>query len=171
MTGVAEHQKIALLDELADARREFVEQASRMDPPLRKVIFPDGWTVLDMLAQMAGWDDANRQAIDAIRSGKLPDFYEYAERGWVTLNSRFARDYKRGSLEELVEQARHTRQALVDALEAVPPEDLHRDFKVRFRRTRITIDRLLRAQVVDERRLTADVGRYLSVLAHGKGRK
>ena len=45
------------------------------------------WSLMDLVAHLAGWDYANRAAIDAILAGRLPDFYARYDADWRTFNA------------------------------------------------------------------------------------
>lgn len=152
MNNRAETKKTTLLSEMTAVREKILAAAAEIPPPLRKEPFLGHWNILDLLAHLAGWDDANRQAIDAIRAGQLPDFYQYAERNWVTFNERLVAQYRLDDLDALSDRVRDTQRQLVAALESVPAEEFDRDFNVRFRKYKVTIGRLLLAEVHDEKK-------------------
>lgn len=159
MSSLAEIKKKALLAEMASTRQEILAAAAEIPGVLRTESFVGQWNVLDLLAHMAGWDDANRQAVDEVRSGQLPAFYQYAERNWVTFNEKLVAEYRLNDLDALSARLRQTQLQLIAVLEAVPAEDFDRDFKVRFRKYKVTISRLLRAELQDEKQHLAQIKR------------
>ena len=148
---MAQIKRNALIADILATRREILAAAAEIPPELRSKTFLGSWSLLDLLAHLAGWDDANRQAVEAVRSGQLPAFYEFAERSWTTFNAKLVKEYRLDDFDALVERVHSCQQQLVDVLEAVPADDFDRDFKVRFNRYKVTISRLLRAELGDEK--------------------
>jgi len=151
MIALAQLKKNALIADMLATRRDILDAAAEVPPALRSKVFLGSWSLLDLLAHLAGWDDANRQAVAAVRAGQLPDFYVYAERNWTTFNAKLVSEYRLDDFDALVERVRTTQQQLVTVLEDVPAEDFDRDFKVRFKNYKVTISRLLRAELQDEK--------------------
>ncbi len=163
MTALAQIKKDALLAEIAGTRQKILAAAAEIPPVLRFESFVGKWNVMDLLAHMAGWDDANREALDAVRAGQLPEFYRHAERNWVTFNDLLVSKYRENDFDALTAKVRATHRQLLEALEAVPAEDFTRDFGVRFRKYKVTIDRLLRAELHDEKEHLAQINRAAAI--------
>ncbi|MHB8194439.1 MAG: DinB family protein [Bellilinea sp.] len=159
MSSLAEIKKKALLAEMVSTRQDILAAAAEIPAVLRFESFVGHWNVMDLLAHMTGWDDANRQAVDAVRSGQLPAFYQYAERNWVTFNDKLVAEYRSNDLDALSAGVRETQRQLIAVLEAVPADDFDRDFKVRFRKYKVTISRLLRAELQDEKQHLTQINR------------
>lgn len=151
MSALAGIKKTALIADILATRQDILAAAAEIPPALRTKTFLGSWCLLDLLAHLAGWDDANRQAVEAVRSGQLPAFYEYAERSWATFNARLVAEYRVDDFDALVDRVRGCQQQLVDVLEATPADDFDHDFKVRFNGYKVTISRLLRAELGDEK--------------------
>ncbi len=151
MGALAQFKKNALIADMVDTRAKILEAAKMVPPPLRTEVFLGSWSLLDLLAHLAGWDDANRQAVEAVRAGQLPAFYEYAERDWHSFNAKLVAEYRLDDFDALVERVRSTQHRLVELLDAVPVEDFDRDYQVRFRKYKVTLSRLLRAELKDEK--------------------
>lgn len=151
MASLAQLKKTALIADIVATRQDILAAAAEVPPVLRSKVFLGSWSLLDLLAHLAGWDDANRQAVEAVRSGQLPDFYAYAERNWTTFNAKLVSEYRLDNFDALAERVRNTQQQLLTALEDVPADDFDRDFKVRFKNYKVTISRLLRAELQDEK--------------------
>ncbi|MRR29058.1 DinB family protein [bacterium] len=151
MGPLAQIKKNALIADMLATRREILAAAGEVPPALRTKTFLGSWSLQDLLAHLAGWDDANRQAVEAVRGGDLPAFYEFAERNWTTFNAKLVNEYRLDDYDALVERIHSCQQQLVDVLEATPADDFDRDFKVRFRNYKVTISRLLRAELQDEK--------------------
>lgn len=157
MAESAQDNKHALLAEMTVTRQMILDAAAEFLPEMRRQPIVGKWCLLDLLAHLAGWDDANRQAVGAVLEGQLPDFYRYAERNWVTFNDMLVSQYRVDDFGALTSRVHETHQQLLAALKAVPAEDFDRDFNVRFNRYRVTIDRLLRAELDDEKEHLAQI--------------
>ena len=157
MGALAQFKKNALIADMVDTRAKILEAAKTVPPTLRTEVFLGYWSLLDLLAHLAGWDDANRQAVDAVRAGQLPAFYEYAERDWHSFNAKLVAEYRLDDFDALVERVRSTQHRLVELLDTVPAEDFDRDYQVRFRRYKVTLSRLLRAELKDEKEHLAQI--------------
>ncbi|HWR64493.1 MAG TPA: DinB family protein [Bellilinea sp.] len=151
MGPLAQLKKNALIADILATRRDILTASADVPRALRDKIFLGSWSLLDLLAHLAGWDDANRQAVEAIRGGQLPAFYEYAERNWTTFNAKLVSEYRLDDFDALLERVCTTQQNLIEVLNTVPPEDFDRDYQVRFKKYKVTISRLLRAELKDEK--------------------
>ena len=102
---------------------------------------------------LIGWDDANLEAIEAVRAGRLPAVYGQYDRDWRTFNAGLVAQHKQKALEETVALAQASQQRLLAVLSALPAEDVSRDYGVRSPRgRRVTIAMLLSAEAHDERK-------------------
>ena len=139
-----------LLFGLKAVRESILAEALKLPPEAQTKIFLGTWTVMDLLAHLAGWDAANLQAANAILDGQLPEFYEHHDRDWKIYNAMLVVLYKRPTLAEQVAQARETQKQLLTFLQALPAEDINLDSGVRFRGIKVTIARILQAELDDE---------------------
>src|SRR3989304_3228483 len=121
MGPLAQIKKDALFADMLDTRRRILEAASVLPPALRDSVFLGTWSLLDLLAPLAGWDDANRQAVDAVRSGQLPAFYEFAERSWATFNAKLVNENRVDDFQALLQRGGTCPPHLVGVLPAPPP--------------------------------------------------
>lgn len=126
------------------------------------LVFLGTWSVKDLLAHLAGWDFANLEAVEAVLAGRLPAFYAYRDPDWRTYNAMLVARYRRGMLTEMIEQARDSHRQLLDFLQSIPAESLGRDFGVRFRGYKVTIQRLLTAEHGDEMTHLQQIGDFLN---------
>jgi hypothetical protein len=101
------------------------------------------------MAHLIGWDFANYAAIKRIRTGQLPAFYKYRDHDWQTYNAMLVKKYKKDSVPELLADMDHSHAKLLNQAEKIPVEDFNRDFGVRFRRYKVTIQRLIEADSKD----------------------
>jgi hypothetical protein len=145
----AQAKKEQLLVDLQEARVEILREASALPAKKRDEVFLGIWSVKDVLAHLAGWDYTNIEAIKSVLAGNLPSFYKYHDHDWQTYNAMLVEKYRKGSFRELLATVRTSHKKLVNFLQTIPPEHFSRDFGVRFRGYRVTIQRLLQADIKD----------------------
>lgn len=151
MRATAQAKQQEVLSELIDARRQLLAAADALPPDKRDTIFLGTWSAADLIAHLAGWDDANLEAAHAVLSGRLPAFYAHHDRDWRSFNARLVAEYRRDDFAELLALVAETHRRLVEFLTAIPPDEFDRDTGVRFKGWRVTVARLLRAEASDER--------------------
>ena len=143
--------KQELLSGLIETRTTILQEASQLSPTAQDTVFLGIWSVMDLIAHLVGWDFANLAAAKDIQAGKLPEFYAHYDKDWKTYNAELVSKYKRDDFEELLALARDSQDQLIAYLESVPAEAFEQDFGVRSGRgTRVTIARLLQAELGDE---------------------
>jgi len=143
-------RKDTTLSDLLAARRKILTAVSKLSGAQSGQVFLGIWSVKDLLAHLIGWDETNLRAVKSVLKGQVPSFYEHRDRDWQTYNARLVKKYKKGSFEELLAAAKDSQARLIDFLQTVPPEYFNRDFGVRFRGYKVTIQRLLEAEARDE---------------------
>ena len=133
------------------ARSEILTEVAALSPKERDTVFLGIWSVKDILAHLVGWDFANMDAVHNVLEGKLPAFYEHYDHDWRTYNALLVERYKKGSFKELLASVKASQIKLVELAQSVPTEQFNKDFGVRFRRSKVTIQRLLEADIKDVR--------------------
>ena len=152
MSAKSKALKSALLSGLAKNRAAILAAAAQVPPEARDTVFLGIWSLKDLLAHLAGWDDTNLAATKEIQAGRMPSFYAHHDKGWKSYNASLVTRYRREDFEELLALVRETQARLIAYLETLPPEAFERDFGVRSpSRLKITIARLLQAEWQDER--------------------
>ena len=149
MTPKTQARKEEIISALVKARQDILAEVSLLSKADRNRIFLGTWSVKDLLAHLAGWDFTNIDAIKSVLAGKLPSFYEYRDRDWQTYNAMLVGKYKRNSFRELLATVKRSQKELIEFLQPIPPEYFGKDFDVRFRGYKVTIQRLLEADVKD----------------------
>lgn len=152
MSVQAQTVKEQIISGLADTRNRILNVASELSPVEQDQVFLGIWSVKDLLAHLVGWDHANLEAAGAVLEGELPGFYAYEDRDWTTYNARLVAEHKREDFEELLASAKASHRKLISFLQTIPAEEFERDRNVRFRRYKVTILRLLQAEMEDEER-------------------
>jgi hypothetical protein len=144
-------RKDQTLSALTEARQKLLSAASKFSEEDQDLIFLGVWSVRDLLAHLIGWDQTNINAIKSVMQNQVPAFYEYRDHDWQTYNAMLVTKYKRGSIQELVLTAKASHEKLIRYLQMLPSEIFNKDFGVRFRGYKVTIERLLEAETKDER--------------------
>lgn len=151
MKRVASTFKDDLLFGLKAVRESILAEALKLPADAHGRTLLGTWNVMDLLAHLAGWDNANLQACKDILDSLLPEFYEHHDHDWKLYNAMLVAIYKKPNLKEQVELARQTQKQLIDYLQALPAEDFNRDSGVRFKGVKVTIARLLQSELDDEK--------------------
>ena len=154
-------RKEVLISNLSDTRRELLVCASAFSEEEAHRTFLGTWSLLDLLAHLTGWDHANVEAIQATQVGRLPHFYKYHDRNWQGYNAILVRKYRRDTLAEQIDQAASSHLRLLEELGDVLPDDIDRDFRVRFRGYNVTVRRLMEGEGRDEAEHLEQVKRFL----------
>ena len=149
MNSKAQSRKETILSTLVKTRQDILTEVSALSRSDREKVFLGSWSVKDLLAHLAGWDFTNMDAIKSVLAGKLPAFYEYRDRDWQTYNAILVGKYKKNSFRELLATVKNSQRKLIEFLQTIPPEYFNRDFGVRFRGYKVTIQRLLEADIKD----------------------
>lgn len=147
----AQLRRDALIADLIETRRKIIDVASSLPPTRQDQVFLGIWSIKDLLAHLIGWLEENRKAVKVIRAGRLPEFYAYKDHDWQTYNAYLVSRYKRGNMTELLSTLQASQQKFIKSIQAVPIEALEQDFGVRFKRYKVTIVRLLQAELKDEK--------------------
>ena len=151
MNTKAQAKKEWIINEMLRVRSELLTEVAALSRKERDMVFLGIWSVRELLAHLAGWDFANLEAAKSILTGKLPSFYEHRDRDWQTYNAMLVKKYRRNTFREIRATLKDSQKKLVGYLQTIPPEYFNRDFGVRFRGYKVTIQRLLEADVKDVR--------------------
>ncbi|MBI3944278.1 MAG: DinB family protein [Chloroflexi bacterium] len=151
MRLTAQEKKAAIISDLAAVRSQIVEIAGSLPSDKQDQVFLGTWSIKELLAHLIGWDFTNIAAIQAVRSGKLPDFYAYRDKDWSSYNAMLVSQYRQEDYRELLSAVKDSHQQLISFLETIPAGELDRDWGVRFKGYKVTIARLLEAEAGDEK--------------------
>jgi hypothetical protein len=152
MDDAAQQEKNRIISDLVEVRRKIIDMASSLSPQKQDEVFLGVWSVKDLLAHLTGWDFTNIEAMNEILSSKLPSFYRYYDRDWQSYNARLVEEYGKDDVAELISTVEDSHKRLVEFLETVPAEEFDKDREIRTgRRYKVTIARLLQAEIDDEK--------------------
>jgi hypothetical protein len=143
-------RKSGLIAGLKDVRKRILTLASKLDPGKHEEVYLGTWSVREMLAHLAGWDETNIRAADEILCDDLPSFYKYSDKDWASYNVKLVSEYSRENFEDLISLVGKTHTALVDKVEKISADELWRDRGIRARGWKVTIGRLLEVELEDE---------------------
>lgn len=122
VAGFALAHKEELIAALVEARQDLLAAVEALPAGWQDRVFLGTWSVRDLLAHLAGWDDTNREAVGAIVAGRQPDFWQYHDPDWATYNARLVADYRREDWAEMLATVAETHRALIAFLQSVPAE-------------------------------------------------
>jgi hypothetical protein len=109
-----------LIERLDQGRRTLQAMMIGLDP--RTEICP-GWTIKEILAHIAGWDEVATSALRAHAAGTVPAALDPP--GIDAYNDLLVHKYEALSHEEMVQVWRQARRELKNALTDMPVESLH----------------------------------------------
>lgn len=144
-------KKEQVLSNWMETRQNLLAEASKLSEEEQEQVFLGIWSIKDLVAHLIGWDKTNLAAAKRVLDGQVPAFYEYRDPDWRTYNATLVKKNKKGSAQELIATAKATQDKLIKFLQTVPPEQFNKDFGVRFRGYKVTVQRLLEAEIGDER--------------------
>jgi hypothetical protein len=150
VNGQAEAKKEAIISGLIEARRCILTAASDLPVGKQEEVFLGVWSVKELLAHLVGWDYTNIEAAKEIQENELPSFYGQRDRGWRSYNAKLVRAYRRDDFGELVSLVEESHRELTEYLRGVPAEEFDKDRGIRAGRWKVTIARLLEAEIKDE---------------------
>ena len=156
-----------LVLESESTRQAILTAAAELPPIDWGTAFLGAWSAEDLVAHLQGWDWINIGALGEVRAGRLPGFYALHDPDWASLNRQLVAECKEGRLPALVRAARESHALLMGAARACDPADLDRDFGVRVRGVRVTIERLLRWELADEKAHLAQLREFVSASHRG----
>ncbi|MFZ5857062.1 MAG: ClbS/DfsB family four-helix bundle protein [Chloroflexota bacterium] len=142
--------KDELLFGLKAVRESILNEALALPAEARDRVFLGTWSVMDLLAHLAGWDFTNLQAVQDVLDGLLPEFYDHRDADWRAYNAILVGKYKRTDFSDQVQLVRDAQGQLLNFLQTLPAEDLKRDTGVRYKGIKVTIARLLQSELEDE---------------------
>ncbi len=139
-----------LIQKLIKTRREILETAEALSTAKQREVFLGIWSARELLAHLAGWDFTNLEAAKSILKGELPGFYAFIDKDWQTYNKMLVERNRREEFSQQVLLASQSHQELVDYLRSLPDGDIWIDRGIRARGWKVTIARLLQAELGDE---------------------
>lgn len=143
-------RKEQVVSSLVETRQKLLTEISSLPNEQSDQVFLGIWSVKDLLAHLIGWDFANLEAVKSVQDGQVPTFYEHHDRDWQTYNAMLVEKYKKNSVGELLTRAKTSHEKLIKLLQTIPPENFNKDFGARFHGYKVTVQRLLEAEMKDE---------------------
>ena len=146
----AKVQMDLLLEALQEARADLLKEADSLSPEQQEAVFLGIWSIKELLAHLAGWDVTNFEAVKDILAGRVPVFYDHYDHDWQSYNATLVATYKRATVPEMLSLMQDSHSHLLEFLQSVPAEEFLKDFGLRTRGNKVTIQRLMEAQLKDE---------------------
>ncbi len=143
-------RKEKILSALVETRQNILAEASMLSDEQQDQVFLGIWSIKDLLAHFIGWDYTNLDAVKSVLAGKVPSFYKHRDHDWQTYNAMLVKKYKRDSFKEFLATMRDSQEKLIKFLQTILPENFNKDFGVRFHGYKVTVQRLLEAELKDE---------------------
>jgi hypothetical protein len=144
-------EKGQLLIDLAAIRQRILDRSLQFDRQMTAQAFVGHWTIIELLAHLAGWDEANQEAVQAIMAGRLPGFYKHAGKDWNEFNRILVARYSVQDLSQMLSVVANSHQKLMAQLENLPDEAFTTDFGLRYKGYKVILGRLLRSEAEDEK--------------------
>ena len=114
------------------------------------------------MAHLQGWDWANMEAMDRIINGKIPGFYAYYDPDWRRYNSILVKRYRSDDFAMLMMAVMKSHHMLIKKIRSLSAFDIFRDNGVRWHGIRVTIKRLLLAEIGDEEKHAHQLEEFVS---------
>lgn len=159
--SIAEKKKADLISGLIDTRERILAVAASLPPETQDQVFLGTWSAVDLLAHLTGWDETNLKAAKEILESELPSFYADHDRDWATYNAKLVAEFRRENYEEQLALTRETHARLLEFLKELPADELWEDRGIRARGWKVTIGRLLEAEMSDEEEHLVQLNRFV----------
>jgi hypothetical protein len=143
--------KTQLLQQFDEARGKMRATLAGIDAHME--IYP-GWTIKELLAHLAGWDDATIAALKAFTSGGAPPVP--AARGLDVYNAETVAERATLDYEHIVKEWEWVREQLLVLLDEMPSENLEMKIVTPWGRS-TTVARLVAIMAEHEEEHAADV--------------
>ena len=144
-----EENKATLIGNFNNARLSILKAAISMPADRVDEAFVGSWGILELLAHLRGWDLTNIQAVKDILSGKVPDFYAESDKDWASYNAKLVSQHRQADLESMIASVDSSRSDLVALLNQLDAKDIFGDHGVRRGSYKVTIARLIEADIKD----------------------
>lgn len=155
-----EEKRSKLINQLRDVRGRILAKASIIASNYEDEVFLGTWSIKDILAHLAGWDEVNLAAAKSILDGELPEFYAHHDHDWTTYNAQLVTDYKCDDLQALIVKVRGTHTELIQFLKSIPASELYKDRGIRIRGYKVILARLLQVQKEDDEQHFKEISEF-----------
>lgn len=145
-----EERKVKLVWGLRDVRARILDLARSLPEAAREQVFLGTWSIRDVLAHLAGWDETNLAATKEVLAGMLPSFYAHHNKDWASYNASLVAEYGRDDYDDLLRLVEATHNKLLAFIEDVPAEALWHYRGLKAKGWKVTAGRLLEVERQDE---------------------
>jgi uncharacterized damage-inducible protein DinB len=154
-----------LVDAFVRMRELLLAATEAVPAEQRQTPFVGHWDLMDLLAHLVGWDYTNVKAIEELNSGRVPDFYLHYDPGWAAYNQQLIDRHGAEDWEALRASLRESQAAIVARLRLLTDEELTRELSEPGRPRPVSIARVLRAAIRDEREHLAQIRAFTAASA------
>lgn len=144
-------EKIWILNSLEDVRRTIIENVMSIPVPKQGTPFVGTWSIKELLTHLIGWDYTNIDAIKSLRTMEIPKFYAFIDSDWRSYNAILIEQYREEKWELLTNAVTRSHAQLISFVKEIPVLDYFKDWGVRYKGYKVTIPRLLEAELKDEK--------------------
>jgi hypothetical protein len=143
--------KDSLISDWLSIRKSLIEAAFSVPAANQNNIFLGIWSIKDLLAHLIGWDYTNLEAIKRVIASELPAFYHEYDKDWRNYNARLVLEFKSENYADLLEAVKISHNKVIGYLTTLPASHIEEDYGVRFKGYKVTVARLLQAEIDDEK--------------------
>lgn len=115
--------KSILINRLNNARKELVDTLGSISP---EAGITEAWTVKEVLAHIAGWDQVSTQAIQTLIAGQAPRVT--VPQGIHAFNAEMAAAWMGKNYQQALQEFNLSRQAFIMAIESLPENLVDAEF-------------------------------------------
>lgn len=166
MADVSDFVKTDLINSLAGIRACLLATAASIPEDQRYTPFLGDWSLMELLAHIAGWDVTYLQAVKDIQASKMPNFYSQFDAEWQKYNTSLVGQYRKENFNEQLELVKNTHKDLLRYLQDLPEGEFERDHGLRNGQSKVTIARLLESEIEDEQTHCMDIEDFRERLTH-----
>ena len=145
-----EGRKEEIITGLDRARACILAAAAALPAEKRDEVLLGVWSMKELLAHLVGWDYTTIWAAREIWAGTRPSFYDHRDRGWKSCNAELVARQRTEGWAAMVSLVAESHRRLIEYVLSVPPEVFDSDRSIRVGRYKVTIGRLLDAEIKDE---------------------
>jgi DinB superfamily len=116
-----------LFGQLESCHQEAAAIIQPFDPAL--VVHTDSsWTLKDLIAHIAIWEDEMVKALQARQQNTVYQISDVSPDDWDTYNHRMYDRFREESYADMLDFWHRTRQAFIDTLHAIPADQIYQKF-------------------------------------------
>ncbi|MFM8320879.1 MAG: DinB family protein [Chloroflexota bacterium] len=147
---------------LIAARQRILDLALKTPPRRVEQVFLGEWSLKDLLAHLAGWDQTNEGAARALLNGERPAVLDRHDEDWCSYNADLVARFGQGTFEEVLDRMRAAHKSLIGFLGTIEQDDFKRITPTG--KTRPSLSALLNNEIRDEWTHAGQIREFLNSL-------